>query len=76
MNWNLLEQLPETGGCRQHFITAIVIYMNAVRAHLNKTHSNAVIPALSQPTYGLNDESDIEYGKKLLSGEISQYLFK
>lgn len=75
MNWNLTEQLPETGNWRHNFATAIFSYMNAMNTHLKKK-KRVTISVLSQPSYGLSEETDIEYGNKFLSAEISQYLFK
>lgn len=76
MNWNIAELLPESANCRNNFNSVIAGYINAIYTHLTQTTTSTAVAQSSQPTFGLIQESDIEYAKELLAGEISQTLFQ
>lgn len=78
MNWNLAENLPEEGGCRNTFNAVIAGYINAVHSKLKETENTTISRALcSQPVLGLGAHDVVaEYAKEILSGEISQKLFQ
>lgn len=78
MNWNLAEQLPETAGCRNSFNAIIAGYINAVYTQLKQTEMNdGPIIALTQPSLGLGAHEKVaEFAKEIISGELSQNLFR
>nr|XP_022913041.1 DNA polymerase epsilon catalytic subunit A [Onthophagus taurus] len=77
MNWNIAEQLPEVGGCRNSFNTVIAGYINAIHMKLSQIEINRHSIALSQPSLGLAAyDSVVEFAKEIISGEISQNLFR
>ncbi|XP_066147109.1 DNA polymerase epsilon catalytic subunit 1 [Euwallacea fornicatus] len=76
-HWNLIEQLPERADCRRSFEAVVAGYIYAIYTKLRQNKTVKMPAVLSQPSFGLavHDEV-IEYAKELLSGEISQNLFK
>lgn len=76
-HWNIAEQLPERGDCRRSFEAVIAGYIYAIYTKLKLRPTVTMPVILSQPSFGLaNHEDVVEYAKELLSGEISQNLFK
>ncbi|CAG9765603.1 unnamed protein product [Ceutorhynchus assimilis] len=76
-HWNIAEQLTEQGSCRRNFETIIAGYVTSIYVKLKEKKTTAVPLVLSQPSYGLASHEDVvEYAKELISGEISQELFK
>ncbi|ENN78133.1 hypothetical protein HUJ04_004474 [Dendroctonus ponderosae] len=76
-HWNIAEQLPEGADCRRSFEAVIAGYINAIYRKLKQRTTVTMPVILSQPSFGLaNHEDVVDYAKELLSGEISQNLFK
>lgn len=78
MNWNLAEQLPEQAGCRSTFNTIIAGYINAVYLKLKQVDiGRNITVTLTQPALGLGAHEEVAlFAKALISGEISQNLFR
>lgn len=86
MNWSLIEALPEEGGCQASFNAIIAGYIHAVYQCMIENEANSTIrprrrrPSQSQPLaipLGLGAlENTADFAKKLISGEMSQKLFK
>ncbi|KAK9501199.1 hypothetical protein O3M35_002270 [Rhynocoris fuscipes] len=84
MNWNLSEFLPEEYNVQGHFLTIIASYMSAIFQHIVQTEPTLGTPRrpafsssqLTLPT-GLGGlASTVDYAKNLISGDLSQKLFK
>lgn len=76
-HWNIAEQLPEQAACRRNFEAVIAGYIGAVYTKLKEKKTVAVPMVLSQPSFGLASHDEVvDYAKELLSGDISQSLFK
>lgn len=77
MNWNLAEQLPELAGCRNSFSAIIAGYINAIYTKLGQTEAVQATLVLTQPSLGIGaHEEVVTFAKEIISGEISQNLFK
>ncbi|GLG99117.1 DNA polymerase epsilon catalytic subunit [Gryllus bimaculatus] len=86
MNWNLVEFLPNMGGCRDSFHNVVAGYISNVYMHLKQTEypqtpvRRRVNLNLSQPSTqptGLGGFADTaEYAKQLISGTLAQKLYK
>lgn len=77
MNWNIAELLPEAANCRNNFSSIIAGYINAIYTRLKHNQQVGVqVAQLTQPSFGLAQDEDVEYAKELLSGEISHALFQ
>lgn len=77
MNWNMAELLPEAANCRNIFNSIIAGYINAIYNRLKQNQQVGVqVAQLSQPSFGLAQDDDVEYAKELLGGEISHTLFQ
>lgn len=82
MNWSLMECLPDEVGCRSSFSTVIAGYINAVYQCMMENEANNTLRPrrrLSQSSFALGLgalENTADYAKKLISGEMSQRLFK
>lgn len=85
MNWSLMECLPKESGCQASFNAVIAGYINMIyRCMIENETNNTARPrrrgSQSQSfiaPLGLGAlENTAEYAKKLISGEMSQRLFK
>ncbi|EFN88114.1 DNA polymerase epsilon catalytic subunit A isoform X1 [Harpegnathos saltator] len=85
MNWSLMECLPKGAGCQASFNAVVAGYINAVYQYMvenevNKTTRPRRRQSQSQSftmPLGLGAlENTAEFAKKLISGEMSQKLFK
>ncbi|CAG9856188.1 unnamed protein product [Phyllotreta striolata] len=78
MKWHIAEMLPERANCRDNFHTIIAGFLIAVYNKLKeKNRSTVSSTTLSQPSFGLaQHEIVLNYAGELLSGDISQTLFK
>lgn len=85
MNWSLIECLPKESDCQASFNAVIAGYINIIyRCIIENETNNTIRPrrrySQSQSfiaPLGLGAlESTAEYAKKLISGEMSQRLFK
>nr|CAD7454366.1 unnamed protein product [Timema tahoe] len=86
MNWNLVEYLPNVGGCRDNFKAVIAGYISAVYLHLRETGIQ-VTPArvrrvgsqsqTSERPLGIGAHaSTAEFAKELIKGEMAQKLYR
>ncbi|CAG2057158.1 unnamed protein product [Timema podura] len=86
MNWNLVEYLPNVGGCRDNFKAVIAGYISAVYLHLKETGIQ-VTPArvrrvgsqsqTSARPLGIGAHaSTAEFAKELIKGEMAQKLYR
>lgn len=84
MNWSLMECLPTEVGCQASFSAIIAGYINAVYQCMTENEGNNTIrhrrrnqsQSFATPL-GLGAlENTAEFAKKLISGEMSQKLFK
>ncbi|KYN13843.1 PREDICTED: DNA polymerase epsilon catalytic subunit A [Trachymyrmex cornetzi] len=85
MNWSLMECLPTEAGCQASFNAVIAGYIRAVyQCMIENETNNTIRPRRRQSQsqsfiapLGLGAlENTAEFAKKLISGEISQRLFK
>ncbi|KAL6267362.1 hypothetical protein P5V15_000437 [Pogonomyrmex californicus] len=85
MNWSLMECLPEEAGCQASFNAVIAGYINAIyQCMVENETNNSLRPrrrySQSQSfiaPLGLGAlENTADFAKKLISGEMSQRLFK
>ncbi|XP_024876270.1 DNA polymerase epsilon catalytic subunit A [Temnothorax curvispinosus] len=85
MNWSLMECLPKEAGCQASFNAVVAGYINVVyQCMIENEANNSVRPrrrhSQSQSfiaPLGLGAlENTAEFAKKLISGEMSQRLFK
>lgn len=77
MNWNIADLLPESANCRNSFYAVIAGYISSIynRIKSKEQDVNSTVTSI-QIKFGLCNELDIEYTKKLLTEEISQTLFQ
>jgi len=85
MNWSLMECLPTEAGCQASFNAVVAGYIRAVyQCMIENETNNTIRPRRRQSQsqsfiapLGLGAlENTAEFAKKLISGEISQRLFK
>ncbi|XP_067207203.1 DNA polymerase epsilon catalytic subunit 1 isoform X2 [Linepithema humile] len=84
MNWSLMECLPQEAGCQASFNAVTAGYINAVYQCMMETETNNTVRPRRQSQsqsvvgpLGLGAlENTAEFAKKLISGEMSQKLFK
>ncbi|KYN42982.1 DNA polymerase epsilon catalytic subunit A [Trachymyrmex septentrionalis] len=85
MNWSLMECLPTEAGCQASFNAVVAGYVRAVyQCMIENETNNTIRPRRRQSQsqsfiapLGLGAlENTAEFAKKLISGEISQRLFK
>nr|CAD7397598.1 unnamed protein product [Timema poppensis] len=86
MNWNLVEYLPNVGGCRDNFKAVIAGYISAVYLHLQETGIQVTparvrrVGSQSQtPARPLGigaHASTAEFAKELIKGEMAQKLYR
>lgn len=85
MNWSLMECLPQEAGCQASFNAVIAGYINAVYQCMIETEMNNTIRPRRRQSQsqsfmgplGLGAlENTADFAKKLISGEMSQKLFK
>nr|CAD7570292.1 unnamed protein product [Timema californicum] len=86
MNWNLVEYLPNVGGCRDNFKAVIAGYISAVYLHLQETGIQVTparvrrVGSQSQtPVRPLGigaHASTAEFAKELIKGEMAQKLYR
>lgn len=85
MNWSLRECLPKEAGCQESFNAGIAGYINAVYQHMIENETNNTTKPRRRQSQsqsfiaplGLDAlENTAEFAKKLISGEMSQRLFK
>lgn len=85
MNWSLIECLPKEAGCQASFNAIIAGYINAVYQCMIENETNNTIRPRRRNSQsqsfiaplGLGAlESTAEFAKKLITGEMSQRLFK
>jgi hypothetical protein len=85
MNWSLEESLPKEAGCQASFKAVIAGYINAVYHCMIENEANNTIRPRRRHSQsqsfiaplGLGAlENTAEFAKKLISGEMSQRLFK
>lgn len=82
MNWSLMECLPKEAGCQANFSAIIAGYINAIyQCMIENEANNTIRPRRRQSQLtaplGLGALKDTaEFAKKMISGEMSQKLFK
>lgn len=84
MNWSLMECLPTEAGCQASFNAVIAGYINAVyQCMIENEANNTIRPRRHSQSQsfiaplGLGAlKNTAEFAKKLISGEMSQRLFK
>lgn len=85
MNWNLVECLPKEARCQESFNAVIAGYINAVYQCMIENEANNTMRPRRRHSQsqsfiaplGLGAlENTAEFAKKLISGEMSQKLFK
>lgn len=83
MNWSLMECLPKEAGCQASFNAVTAGYINAVYQYMIENEANNTIRPRRRQSQsfiaplGLGAlENTAEFAKKLISGEMSQKLFK
>ncbi|XP_068086023.1 DNA polymerase epsilon catalytic subunit 1 [Anabrus simplex] len=86
MNWNLVEYLPNVGGCRENFNAVVAGYIGAIYNHLKATEypqtpvrrriKTSQSQTTTQPT-GLGAfATTAEYAKQLITEELAQKLYR
>ncbi|XP_011882583.1 PREDICTED: DNA polymerase epsilon catalytic subunit A [Vollenhovia emeryi] len=85
MNWSLMEILPQEAGCQASFNAVTAGYINAVYQCMIENEANTTVRPRRRHSQsqsfiaplGLGAlENTAEFAKKLISGEMSQRLFK
>uniref|UniRef100_T1J6P1 DNA polymerase epsilon catalytic subunit n=1 Tax=Strigamia maritima TaxID=126957 RepID=T1J6P1_STRMM len=80
MNWNLIEFLPEDGGCRQYVNSVVAGYINAVHRYLD-TEVTGLTPvqrkSSSQTSQAAKDANlgVVVFSRQLITESLSQKLF-
>ena len=86
MNWNVVEHLQNVGGCREYFSTIVAGYISAIYQHLKQVDQPQTpvrqrrLGSQSQvctPPVGIGRfTTTADYAKQLITGEMSQKLYK
>ncbi|XP_011332677.2 DNA polymerase epsilon catalytic subunit A isoform X4 [Ooceraea biroi] len=83
MNWSLMECLPKEAGCQANFSTVIAGYINTIHQCMIDNEANHTVRPRRRQSQSLTAplglgalENTAEFAKKMISGEMSQKLFK